>query len=416
MKILFLSDDFPPHSFGGAGTSTFELAAGMKNAGHQVFVITTCRKESDAGEQDFEGLKVFSIASNYSDRWRSYMSLYNKPAIKKVNEILKEIRPDVIHVNNIHFYLSYHCLKIGRQYARAVVFTARDTMTFTYGKLQTKRYLDRLDCRTTWYDNLKQAEKRWNPLRNFFIRRYLRYTDRIFAVSGALQKALQQNGIRNVEVMHTGVDVSAWQTSRDSGGHFRSQRGLRDKKIILFGGRLSEGKGGKKAIDALAVVVEKIPNAVLLVAGNVDWYAEKMRAEAEKLGVKDKLIFAGWMEGDELKAAYATTDVVLVPSLYLDPFPRINLEAMASGKPVIGTCYGGTPEIVEDGVTGYIVNPFHVAEVAERIIELLENPQKAEEFGKAGYERVRTEFNLERKVHEYVSAYQLLLKKNSVGF
>jgi len=71
MRILFLQDDFPPQSFGGAGISTYELAVGMKDAGHEVFVITTCRKKNDAGEFDYHGIKIFRIMSNYPGRWRA---------------------------------------------------------------------------------------------------------------------------------------------------------------------------------------------------------------------------------------------------------------------------------------------------------------------------------------------------------
>src|SRR3990167_770143 len=102
MKIVFLSDDFPPTSFGGAGISTYELALGMKKAGHEVFVITTCRKGSDAGEIEYQGLRVFKIASDYAPRWRAYISLYNIPVIRRVESLLKEIVPDVVHINNVH--------------------------------------------------------------------------------------------------------------------------------------------------------------------------------------------------------------------------------------------------------------------------------------------------------------------------
>src|SRR3989344_4505953 len=98
MKIVFLSDDFPPQSFGGAGISTYDLALGMKKAGQEVFVITTCRRESEAGEMDYNGLKVFKIASNYPARWRAYLSIYNPKVIRKLEKILKDLSPDVVHV------------------------------------------------------------------------------------------------------------------------------------------------------------------------------------------------------------------------------------------------------------------------------------------------------------------------------
>ena len=169
MKILFLADDFPPMSFGGAGISTYELALGMKKAGQEVFVITTCRKESDEGEIEYNGLTVFNIASAYPGRWRAYVSIHNRPVVAQVEKLLARIKPDVVHANNIHSHLSFASLKIAKKYAKTVVFTARDTMTICYGKLNTKRYLKDLDARTTWLDHMRQARKRWNPLPNFFI-------------------------------------------------------------------------------------------------------------------------------------------------------------------------------------------------------------------------------------------------------
>lgn len=410
MTILFLSDDFPPASYGGAGISTYELAIGMKSAGHNVFVITTCREESEAGESDYHGLKVFKIVSNYKGRWRAYISLYNRPVVRQVDKLLKEIQPDVVHANNIHFHLSYHSLKIARKHAKLIVLTARDTMSICYGKLATKRYLNHLDTRTTWRDHVKQAGKRWNPLRNFFIKMYFRYVDQLFSVSNALKEALLQNGIKDVIVAHTGVDANSWSVNESEITQFQKKHAIEDKKVVLFGGRLSEAKGGTKALKAMLEIAQSVPEAVLLVVGEIDWYADKMKEEASILDIKDRLIFTGWIEREEVKAAYAAADIVLVPSLYLDPFPRIIIEGMASGRPVIATRYGGAPEIVVDGVTGYVVNPKHPEEIAEKAIGLLNNPKKAEKFGRAGYERVKTNFSLEGVIEKYISTYEALLK------
>ena len=411
MKILFLADDFPPMSFGGAGISTYELALGMKKAGQEVFVITTCRKESDEGEIEYNGLTVFNIASAYPGRWRAYVSIHNRPVIHKVEGLMKKIRPDVVHVNNVHSYLSYYCFKVAKNYSKVVVFTVRDVMTFNFTKLITKRYLENLDCRTTWRDHIKQAGKRWNPLRNFFIKKYLKYADKIFAVSDALKKALEQNGIKNVETMHTGADVDSWCVGGDEIVQFQKKYNLENKKVILFGGRLSEAKGGGKALEAMAEIVKEVPDAVLLVAGVMDEYAQAMQEQARRFGIGNSLIFTGWIERNEIKYIYACANIVLVPSICFDAFPRVVLEAMASGKPVVGTCYGGAPEIIVNGVTGYIVNPFIITEMAEKTLDLLKNPSKAEAFGKAGYEQVKRNFNLEDKVNDYLACYNDFLKK-----
>lgn len=412
MRIVFLQDGFPPpQNFGGAGISTYELAVGMNKAGHEIFVITTCRYESEAVELDYQGIKIFRIASNYSGRWRAYVSLYNRKVVRQVEELLKRISPDVVHANNIHFYLSYHTLKIAKRYAEVVAMTFRDVMAFNFGKLRTKRYLENFDCRTTWIDHIKQARKRWNPFRNFFIKRYLGYADKLFAVSNALKNALLQNGMKNVEAVHTGIDVDLWRVNEDEVVKFKKRFNLKDKKVILFGGRLSVAKGGTKALEAMLEIVKYVPDAVLLVVGKVDEYAHNMKKEADRLGVGGKLVFTGWMERREMKYTLASSDVVLVPSICFDAFPRTVLEAMASGKPVVGTRYGGASEIIVDGVTGYVVNPLHSKEIADKVIDLLKDSKKVERFGNAGYQRVKNSFNLENMVEKYIAVYESLLDK-----
>jgi len=106
MKSIFLSDDFPPQSFGGAGVSTSELAIGVKKKGHEVYVLTTCRNIGEEGPSDYFGLKVIRIQSDYNGRWRSLLGLYNPVVLRKLNAILQELKPDVVYANNIHQHLS----------------------------------------------------------------------------------------------------------------------------------------------------------------------------------------------------------------------------------------------------------------------------------------------------------------------
>ena len=397
MKVLFLSDDFPPISFGGAGISTYELALGMKKAGHEVFVITTCRKKSDMGQSDYNGLKIFKITSDYHERWRAWVSLYNPPVVRKVEALLKKIQPDVVHANNIHYYLSYYCLKIAKKYAKTVVWTARDAMAFSYGKLTTKRYLSTLDTRLSWRDNIKQAGKRYNPLRNFFIKKYIKYANKRFAVSEALKTALAQNDIENVTVAHTGIDQDSWQIDAEMIFAFRKKFGLENKKIILFGGRLG---AGAQVVYAMKLLAPKAPDAVLVIMGTEE-SAERMKSERGNLNA----VFTGWLSGKEKVAAYHASYVVWVPSTYFDAFPRSALEASASGKPVIATMFGGASELVQDGETGYVINPLRPQKIADKTLDLLKNSQKAEQFGRAGYERVQKEFNFKQYVRAYLVAY-----------
>lgn len=392
MKILILSDKFPPQNFESAYGAAFDSARTLQKAGHEVFVITTCQEKSKEENFDYQGLKVFRIYADFHPRWRAYLCLYNHQTVEKVREIIKEIAPDFVWAYVIHGYLSYHCFKIAKQYGRVVFLRANDVMSFNYGKLATKRYLEHFDCHTTWLDHLKQAKKRYNPLRNILIKRYLKYVDKIFAVSNALKNALEQNGIKNVGVNYTGIDVADWHVAPEVVDKFRKKHNLSGKKIIFFGGRISGLKGVDQIDQVFNRVKKEIPEAVLLIAGTPP---------------------IGWLSGNDLRAAYASADLVVVPSVCFDSFPRINLEAMACKKPVIATYYGGSPEIIQDGITGFVVNPFDVELMAERIVDLLKNPEKARQFGQAGYERVKKHFNLDSQVAQIISWYQkLTLNKN----
>jgi len=406
MKIVFLQDDFPPYSFGGAGISTYEFASRMKEKGHDVYVITTCREKKDSGKKEYNGLTVFHIQSNYYAPLRSFVSLYNWQTIPTIKKILKTLSPDVVHVKNVHFYLSYYAIRIAKKYARRVVFTARDTMSVSYGKLQTKRYLETRNPVLYWYDNLLHARKRWNPVRNLFIRWCLSCVDFRSAISVSVKHALEVNGISDVSVIYNGIVAKDWHIEQSRIDAFKSTYQLKNKHILFFNGRLSAPKGGACAIDALAHIVKKVPDTILLVAGSIDTYAEAMRTYAKTCGVEGNIIFTGWLNRDEIMVAYFVSDIVLMLSLYLDAFGRVNIEAMASGKPVIGTCFGGTPEIVVNDVTGYIVNPLYPIEVAEKAIDLFLDKEKREAFGVAGRMRVEKYFSLDDKIEEYIRLYQ----------
>jgi len=127
---------------------------------------------------------------------------------------------------------------------------------------------------------------------------------------------------------------------------------------------------------------------------------------AEDLGVGKNIVFPGWISGHELIAGYHASDVIVTPSLYLDPFPTVNLEAMACSKPVVGTCFGGTKEIVKEKVTGFLFNPFDIKEGAKIIVELLNDHLKAEKLGKAGYDRVVADFTLRAQTRKILQYYQ----------
>lgn len=410
MRILILQDDFPPKSYGGAGVVAFNMAQGFKDMGHDVFVISTVKNKTEEGEGEYEGLKIYNVYSNYHERWRAYLSLYNPMTVRKVKKVIEKVRPDIVFAHNIHFHISYHALKLANKAGSKVFLIAHDVMIFHYGKLT--EFINPCDLsipekfkyKINFFGQIKKFKKRYNPFRNLIIKYYLKYVNKIFPVSLALQEALKNNSIKNVETVHTGIDILKWKADKDKVDQFKEEYHLSDKKIVLFAGRLSGAKGGKEILKAMMKVVGSISNTILLVVGEGGGYEKDMVNTAEKFGFKDRIIFTGWISGDKLKVAYHSSNVIVIPSVCFDSFPVINLEAMACSKPVVGTCFGGTPEIVEDNVTGFIVNPFNTEVMAEKISYLLLNPDKAEEFGKRGYNKVKEKFNIEKWLDEYLKS------------
>jgi glycosyltransferase involved in cell wall biosynthesis len=414
MKILILSDDFPPKAGGGAGIVAADVAVEFARQGNEVRVLTTVRSAEDAGEHVYEGIPVRALRSSYHERFRAYRSLRNGALLPHVKKMLDEFNPDAVHAHNVHYHLSYASLKLAKLSGSKVVLTVHDGMLFHYGKFS--EYIDPAwrgplptpDYRLSPFAVLKTYKRRYNPFRNLIIRQYLRYCDDVCAVSGRLREALEANGIKGVRVVHNGIDLSLWKprAEPDALKLFREKYGLGGKKIVLFAGRLSEAKGGAVTVQALKEVVSKVPQAALLVVGKKDEYAGRMESMAAKLGIEGSMIFTGWIDGAVLRAAYESSDVVVFPSVYFDAFGLVNLEGMAMEKPVVATCFGGAPEIVEDGATGTIVNPYDSASYSAAIAGLLLDPEKAAIFGKAGRERVERLFTLSRQAESYLALFR----------
>jgi len=411
MKILILSDDFPPSSFGGAGIIAFNQAKELLRLEHEIFVITTTKEKEKVGKQEIDGLVVFSVFSNVSERLRAYLTIYNPVVISEIEKIISEIQPDVVHAHNIHSQISYHAISIAKKYSKKVVITFHDVMPVHYGKLFPKININKngeevLDYKISWLKQLIDYKFRWNPFRNILIRYYLKKVDTKISVSHALADALSANGIKDIIVLHNGIDADDFSYVSSEVEGFRDKFNLNNKKVIFFGGRISGAKGGMVALGVLSELSSKFDDLLLLVAGKEDRYTEKLKEMAIKKGVGERLIITGWLDRGSIKNAYYASTFVLVPSLYLDPFPTVNLEALICKKPVLGTVYGGTKEVVIDEINGFIINPNNQQAVNDRAEELLSDQNLLNKFGNNGYDLVVNKFNAKRIASELIGIYE----------
>ncbi len=409
MRVLFLTE-IPDPGVGSSVRQMYSEAAELRRLGHEAIVVSTVRKAADATPTEILGTPVFRIHSDYNVRWRGWVSLHNKAIDGPLRAILDEFRPDVVHAHLVHTHLGYHALTQARQAGAGVVFTAHDVMTFCYQKLTCFHGGEATGG--TDFDVVARASKcipcqrfRFRPGRNRAIANVLdRDVQRFTVVSDALGEIIRANGIDVHATVHNAIEVRPPQTEQAVAG-FRRKHGLEGRQVLAMGGRLHEQKGVVKLFEMMAKLRGEFPGLALIVMGKRELYDSEFRAKAEAAGVADLVVPTGWLSGEELAQAYGAADVFVTPSICFDTFGLVNLEAMEQARPVVATTFGGSAEVVLDGVTGYIANPFDVDGYASRIATVLGDPELARTMGERGRERLEEHFTIARLTKEFLIQY-----------
>lgn len=412
MRILFLNDLCDPR-IGSSVRQMYQEAACLRALGHEAALVTAVQKREDATPTNIEGTPVWRLHSDYNLRFRGFQSLSNPAVRAPLAAVLREFKPDVVHSHLLHTHLSYAALDQAREAGAGVVFTAHDVMTFCFQKLTCfhggEAHGGELrDYRADWQKCLPCQRLRYNPWRNAAIRRVLaRSVDRFTVVSDELGRAISANGIRVDRTVYNAIQRQPRLPTKHEVDAFRLKFQLVGKKVLAIAGRLHAQKGVAQLFAVLAKLARKFPELRLIVMGKTDVYEREFRALARRLGVEDRIVPTGWLDGDELACAYAATDVFVTPSICFDTFGLVNLEAMEHSKPVVATAFGGSPEVVLDGRTGFVANPFDIDGLAERVGRLLASPELAASLGEAGRARLEAQFSIERLTAEFLEEYGL---------
>ena len=410
MRILFFNELSDPR-IGSSIRQMYQEAKRLRDLGHETALVTCTQDRGEVGETAIEGTRTFRVFSDYDLRWRGWVSLDNAQVRSPVREVLARWKPDVVHSHLVHTHLGYASLTAARESGAGVVFTAHDVMTFCYQKLTCfhggeERGGSLRDYEAYWQKCIPCQRLRYNPWRNARIRRVLaRDVHRLTVVSDELGDVLRANKIRVDRTIHNAIEPRARLPAPEEVERFRRRFDLDGKRVIAIGGRLHEQKGVAQLLHMLARLAPKFPDLRLLVMGKREIYEQDFAALARELGVADRVVATGWLDGDELQSAYAATDVFVTPSICFDTFGMVNLEAMEHRKPVVATVFGGSPEVVVDGETGFIANPFDVEEFAERVATLLSDPEARRRMGEAGYLRLARRFTIERLTAECLEEY-----------
>lgn len=412
MKVLFLNDLSDPR-IGSSIRQMYQHAARLRELGHETALVTAVQDPAQVGETEIEGLRTFRLLSSYDPRWRAWVSLDNPRVRSAFARIVADWKPDIVHSHLVHTHLSYEALAAARRAGAGVVFTAHDVMTFCYQKLTCfhggEEHGGALrDYTAHWQKCVPCQRFRFRPGRNSAIRRRLeRDVHRVTAVSNELALAMRANGLRVDRVVHNAVALRPSLPDPNDVAAFRKKHHLEQAKLLAIAGRLHEQKGVQQLFRALARVAERFPEVRLMVMGHRDVYDREFATAALELGVAERIAPVGWLDGNELACAYAATDVFVTPSICFDTFGLVNLEAMEHSRPVVATAFGGSPEVVLDGETGRVVNPFDTEALAAAIVGLLEDPKLAARMGEAGRLRLLERFQIRRLADEFLEEYDI---------
>jgi glycosyltransferase involved in cell wall biosynthesis len=235
----------------------------------------------------------------------------------------------------------------------------------------------------------------------------------IICISDAARNSLVGAGLArdNVHVIHNGVDPDKVQPTADPAA-VRRELGLgpADRAIALVG-NIRAWKGQDVLVRALPAVLARVPDVKVLLVGDTAEpdrpFEAELRALIARLGVERQVIFTGYRANpaDVLQLAEIAVHTSVTP----EPFGRVLVEGMALRLPIVGSNDGAVPEIVDDGVTGLLFPPGDGDRLAERLIELLEDPARARAMGEAGYARLQERFHVRRNVERTMAIYDRAL-------
>lgn len=178
----------------------------------------------------------------------------------------------------------------------------------------------------------------------------------------------------------------------------------RQKGNVLIGniGRLSEQKGINYFIEAAEITTRTHPEARFVIVGDGE-EREKLQAQVKVKGLQDKVLFLGYR--NDIQNVMSQLDFVVLSSLW-EGLPLTPIEAYSVGKTVVGTAVDGTPEIICDGVDGYLVEPRNQMQLAEKMNELIENPKMRESMETQAMKRYQDEFSFEKLSQRYIDFYK----------
>lgn len=184
-----------------------------------------------------------------------------------------------------------------------------------------------------------------------------------------------------------------------------------DGKIILFPSRLIRGKGGYDLIDSIPAVAEECGDAYFLFVGDGP-EREGMETACTEKGIEDRVRFSGRLEGRDLIRAFSCADLFALPAIHQEGMPMAILEALAAGLPIVSTPKGAIPEIIRDGINGFLVAPHDPAQIAEKIVLILRQEELKRRMGEENVRLAKCRFDVGAVLEKTGDLYASILSRS----
>lgn len=389
MKILMLTWEYPPRIVGGIARVVHDLSKRLIKDGHEVTVVTykdgdTLSYENDKGVQVYRVENYMIHPNNFID----WIMQLNFNMIAKATEIIqKEGKFDVIHA---HDWLVANAAKtLKDSFGIPVVATIHATESGRNSGIHddTQRYIND----TEWLLTYEATEVIVNS-------NYMKgHVQGLFGLP-----------FDKINVIPNGINLTNFNgVERDY--DFRRQYAMDNEKIILYVGRLVYEKGVQHLISAMPKILQNYHDAKLVIAGK-GGMLDTLKAQAEAIGLSNKVYFTGYLNAKQVQKMYKCADVAVFPSTY-EPFGIVALEAMLAGVPTVVSDIGGLNEIVdhrENGMKSYAGNS---NSIADSVLSLLYDKQLAANVAKKAKIKVKDEFNWNKIAQDTHYTYEKAICK-----
>lgn len=326
----------------------------------------------------------------------SWGGVYNIPVHHEMRRLLKEERPNIVHVHSLYPMFSPSILVACRREGVPVVMTVHSHI---------------LTC-PTWY-HFYEGKVCEACVGGHEYRCVLKNCRKNILESAAY--ALRSTVARRVRLFHDNVSLLIVMTEFARGKLLEA--GFRKDQIVVvpnpasvkdsatnpsagqyvaYAGRLSPEKG----VDTFLAAAERLPNVPFKIAGDGPLLSEMVSRAPSNVE------FLGRLGSDDLREFYGRARLAVVPSVWFEQFPIVILEAMARGLPVIASRIGGLPEIVEDDVTGLLFEPRNAEDLVQQVRLLWEDPELCNRMGASGRQKVMREYTEDAYYRNLMAVYQ----------